>query len=559
MPSVVGQARPLRWLLVAPFSTNPSGRVTTASGERFARVMAKVGPHADVELPTGLGSAIRGTVTLAFERPRDFRMAEVAKRVEPLAKLTAIADELRRGTAPSAALDKVRAVVGEGPLVTALVGLDEPAPVEPPASAEPPSPAEPAPVEPAAAAAEPSEPSESSESTGGSALDAIFAKAQVSPPPAADPSAAAKSGLDAFIGAMRKGGGGPTTRSSSDKSLAKRMESLLREAVDAATRDLMTAPAVARLEDAWRGFREVVAAAPGADDLAIDIADAWIDGIAEVVAARLALPPMERPDAVFVAESLSDPAALTALATLAAAHQVPVVAEVPATVAGGQLEGHADLPPVPDDWTELRTAEVSRWLCVCANRMVAANEDAADGPRIVFASAVWGVAAMLSASVNQTAGPGQIFGRAGALVGPASHLGDGGETIATEQPVSIDRQRALAERGVLVLGSERGSDRLRLAAAPMVGAGPSGTSLPGQILAGRAARLTRAIRDELPPHATAQELTARIQEASTNFLPRVPAGSVALEVKTDDQGQVGVGGSIGPNLAGASFSFSSDL
>ena len=127
----------------------------------------------------------------------------------------------------------------------------------------------------------------------------------------------------------------------------------------------------------------------------------------------------------------------------------------------------------------------------------------------------------------------------------------------------MDQQRALADRGVLVLGGERGSDRLRLAAAPTVYAGgrTSGDDLqlPGRILAGRAARFTRAIRDELPPHATAQEVAARLAEASTNFLPRSPHGAVALQVRTDAQGNLEVEASIGAALAGASIAFSSDL
>jgi hypothetical protein len=83
--------------------------------------------------------------------------------------------------------------------------------------------------------------------------------------------------------------------------------------------------------------------------------------------------------------------------------------------------------------------------------------------------------------------------------------------------------------------------------------------LPGRILAGRAARFARAVRDELPPHATDQEVAARLAEASTNFLPRSPRGAVALQVRTDEHGKLGVEASISAVLAGASFEFSSDL
>ncbi len=93
----------------------------------------------------------------------------------------------------------------------------------------------------------------------------------------------------------------------------------------------------------------------------------------------------------------------------------------------------------------------------------------------------------------------------------------------------------------------------------MVGSADGDVQLPGRILAGRAARFTRAIRDELPPQATEQEVAARLAEASTNFLPRGERGAVALQVRTDPDGKVGVDASIGASLAGASFKFSSDL
>ena len=125
------------------------------------------------------------------------------------------------------------------------------------------------------------------------------------------------------------------------------------------------------------------------------------------------------------------------------------------------------------------------------------------------------------------------------------------------------RYAARSDRG-LIRGNNQDSvyagPRLLAVADGMGGhKGGDELQLPGRILAGRAARFTRAVRDELPPHATQQEVAARLAEASTNFLPRSPRGAVALHVRTDAQGKLEVEASISAALAGASFEFSSDL
>jgi len=553
MPFAVGQARPLRWLFAAPFSASPQGRVLGAAGERFQTLMSKLGPAATAEIPDDLGDSTHRKLALKFARPRDFRAAEVIKQVEFLATLSSIAEDLKRKGSLQGALAKLKSTVGDGPLVRAAQQLvDTPPKIETtPKNDGAPS------------TAEPTAPKAGKQ--GGSAIDAIFAQADIAPTPtAADTSSAAKSGLDAFIGAMRSSGTGSERSSSSTatKTQAQELAELLQRAVEAAVLDLMATPVIASLEITWRGFRTVVSAAPGADGLAIDMLDTDDAALVEHLTRRLDVPPMDRPDAVFVPFPIGSTETLAALASLGERHSTPIVTEVPDEATGAKLQTDADPASVaaPDSWTELRSSTATRWLCACKNAMVLANEEVGITRRIVLGSPVWGVAAMLSASVGQTGGPGQIFGRAGALVGPASYgLEPGDETIATEDVATIDHQRMLADHGVLVLGSERGSDRLRLAAAPMVHARQDDPQLPGQILVGRAARFTRAIRDDLPPHATEQEVAARLTEAATNFLPRSPRGAIALNVQTDEEGKLGVETSIGAALAGSSFKFSSDL
>jgi hypothetical protein len=562
MPQAVGQARPLRWLVAAPFSAPPTGRFAAASGERFRTLMSKLAPTATVEIPKGLGQAHDRRVKLEFQRPRDFRLAEVVERVDVLSRLWKLADELERAGKPDAALAKVRASVGEGELLRAVQQLiDGGSPAPATASA-------PAAGAPAATAGAPATAAETAPA--GSAIDAIFGKADVAAAPAkGDVATAAKSGLDAFIGAMRSKGD-TKAKPAAERSVAKQVAELLRRAVEATALDALAHPTVAALESSWRGLRMVASASPSADDLALDLLDTDAAELVSRLRPRLDVPPMERPDAVFVAIPIAAPEVLRTLAELGERYSVPIVVEVPDAATGSRLADGDELPPVPEPWAELRALPMSQWLCAVANAVVLANEEVGATRRIVLGSPVWGLAAMLSASVAQTGGPGQVFGRAGALVSPASSdLADGaqpGHTIATERLASVDQQRALAERGVLVLGSERGSDRLRLAAAPTVhavgqadGHAADELQLPGRILAGRAARFARAVRDELPPHATEREVAARLTEASTNFLPRSPRGAVALQVRVDEQGKLAVEASISAVLAGASFEFSSDL
>ncbi len=552
MPFAVGQARPLRWLVVAPFSAAPSGRVTAAAGERFATLMSRIGPKATVEIPDGLGDATTRTITLEFKRPRDFRLSEVIKRVDVLATLTEVADALARKPDIDTAVRKVRAAVGDGVLLQAMQSIREFEAA--PAATPTPTPS------PAAATA----PAPSAQSADGSdsPLDAIFGKADIAAPAAPDTTAAAKSGLDAFIGAMRGTKGASKRTSTTTKTEAQAIAQVIRHAVNGTALDLLAAPAIASLEASWRGFRTVVSASPGADDLALDMLDADAHDLAARLEARLDAPPMERPDAVFVGVPVSGASLLEQLAQLGETYSVPIVTEVPPATSGAILDGQ-EPPQAPEQWAQLQGLPAAAWLCATSNAMVLANEEVDDDVhRIVFGSPVWGIAAMVSASVSQTGGPGQIFGRAGALVGPASYALDGddaGRSIATERLASVEQQRTLADRGVLVIGSEQGSDRLRLAAAPTVHAGTDGLQLPGRILAGRAARFARAVRDDLPPHATDREVAARLAEASTNFLPRSPQGAVSLQIRTDEGGKLEVDASIGAALAGASFKFSSDL
>ncbi|MCA9711829.1 MAG: hypothetical protein KDK70_38690, partial [Myxococcales bacterium] len=395
----------------------------------------------------------------------------------------------------------------------------------------------------------------------GVSIDAIFGKVEVAKPAAPDAASVAKSSIDAFIGAMRKSSGTSPTKAVAAGSVAREVATLLLRTAEATAMELMASDPLAALETSWRGIRMVVSSSPGADDLAIDLLDSDDTELAARIEQRLDLPPMDRPDAVFVAPTIDSVATLAELASVGARWSVPIVVSAPVELTGLSLDDPASEPPVPAAWAELRARPQAQWLCVATNPVVLANEELGELQRTVLGSPSLAVAAMLSASVGQTGGPGQIFGRAGAMVGPASYRKGQGERAAflcTERLATTDQQRAVGKRGMLVLSCERGSDRLRLSAAPTVHGGGDDPQLPGRILAGRAARFTQAVRDELPPHATEREVAARLAQASGAFLPR-SQGAVVLEVRKDANGKVGVDASVGGGLAGAAFKFSSDL
>ena len=561
----VGQARPLRWLIVAPYCAPPTGRFALASGERFKTLMTKLGPKATVPVPQGLGEACRGQVTLGFDRPKDFRLDEVVGRIEVLGQMVTLAKELERGSKVETVITKLRSMLGQGPLLQAIERINDGEPAEPP---PPPATEAPAAPEPAATPSAASDTANAASAAGdgdapkgGVSIDAIFDKAEVAEP--APPAAAevAKSSIDAFIGAMRKSSGTRATKAVAAGSVARELAKFLRSAAQSTAVQLMNTPPIHAMETSWRGLRMVISSSPGADDLAIELLDSNEAEVLSLLQMRLDVAPMDRPDAIFLGIPIDSVTTLAAMAQLAAKASVPIVTEAPAELTGVSLDDPTSLPPIPEAWAQLRARPETAWLCVTTNPVVLANEEIGELQRTVFGSSTLAVAAMISASVGQTGGPGQIFGRAGALVGPASYRRGTGQRavfLSTAQLATVDQQRALGRRGVLTLSCERGSDRLRLAAAPTVHAKEDDLTLPGRILAGRAARFARAVRDELPPHATEREVAARLAQLSGSFLPRSD-GAVALEVRTDANGKVGVDASIGATLAGAAFKFSSDL
>ena len=501
--------------------------------------MGKLAPAAEVTVPDRLGSDEQRALSLKFSRPRDFQGRGIANMVEVLRELGEVADRLAKNGDLPAAIRQVRSLVGDGRLADALEGRT-PAPVAAPKHAP-----------------RPSAPMGSIASDDDDDDDPIFGKASI----ATDPEVTkkeAKSAVGSFISAIRSGS---APKKTDEVAPARDAAIVVHDAVGRMARDALAAPEVAVLERSWRSLRMVMAASPGADDLGVDAIDTDTAGLLGALEGPLSAEAFDRPDAVFVCEPISDPALLEALADLADAARVPIVVEVAPDQVGYAFEAEAP-KEAPESWTTLRGRASAGWLCAVVGEPVLVHDhgpDAVGGDRTVYGGGSAAIAAMAAASVGESATPANIVGKSGALVAPAAHeVSVSGErhTIPTRTFVSYTTQQALAERGIAALGSEVGTDRIRLGAAPMVG---GDMSLPGRILAGRAHRLAVEVRRQLGPQATAAELEQALDEASGVFLPRVGARDVTLRVRDASAGSLEVDTTIGAVLAGASIKFSSDV
>ena len=533
------EPRPLRWLIAAPFSASPAGKRVTVSGERFTTIMGQLAPAAEVTVPDRLGSAEQRTVAVKFGRPRDFQGRGIANMVEVLRELGEVADRLAKNGDLPAAIRQVRSLVGDGRLADALEGRT-PAPVA-------------APKRPAGSGRSDSFAS----SDDADDDDPIFGKASVAKDPEVTKKEA-KTAVGSFISAIRSGG---ATKKTDEVAPGRDAAVVVRDVLGLTARDVLDSPEVAALERSWRSLRMVMAASPGADDLRVDAVDADPAGVLDALKGPLSAEAFDRPDAVFVAEPISDPGLLEALADLADGARVPIVVEIRASAAGYRI-GDDNPGDVPEAWTSLRSRASAGWLCAVVGQAVLAHDHGTDvvgGDRLVCGGGSAAIAAMAAASVGESATPANVVGKSGALVAPGAHevfVAGERQTIPTRAFISYTTQRALADRGITALGSEVGTDRIRLAAVPMVG---GDMSLPARILAGRAHRLAVEVRRQLGPQATAAELDQALEEASGVFLPRVGARDVTLRVRDASAGNLEVDTTIGAVLAGASIKFSSDV
>ena len=333
---------------------------------------------------------------------------------------------------------------------------------------------------------------------------------------------------------------------------------LVKAAVDQSAEDVLGHPIVNALETSWRGLRMVVAAAPGDDDLRIDLADIGPDDVVGLLERLLSDAAFERPDAVFFTYPLDDIGTLERVSELASEANVPVVVAVDPSLYGASASAPGKVGDVPEVWTEFRRCAATRCLAATANPIVLANDDG----RLVIGSPALAVAAILSSSVSSSGALAATVGRAGAFTAPAAWDVDTGrgdlDTIPTAVFADVAAQRAAANCGVIVLGSERSSDQVMLTAVPVVHASRDAVSLPATILLGRAKRLATFVRERLPPNATPAEIRQAFDEASGAFLPRGPSGSARFDA-SQQGGALSVRVSLGAAATGVEVEDDFDL
>ncbi len=470
----------LRWLLAGRFTGQPSGQALIVSRKNFSEKLAAAGLKVSVEVPDTFAGSGQRKLELAFSKLNDFSLAGVAALSPPLQALAALAKDLgsanpEQRPSREQVLERVVAAVGAGELSERLSGLM---------------------------------------------------------PPSEAPAAKSKDVVGAIVASVRGEGykiGAPE---------AKKARALIEDQLYAVANAALHTTEVQTLEGAWRGLAFIVAQIPKAGDLELVILDVSPDAsLAANITAALPDDPGEQPDAIFVVDPVTTPAALTALADLAESFSIATLA-----FAGADA---------PDD---LRAGEACRWLALVTNRFAVS----ADGKHRCFASPVLAVAAMLSASQITHGTAARVFGQPGALSAPAvSHLEDG-ETMA---PVEAILPRAALEeksaQGITVLGCVKNSDRLVLASFPTLKAG--GVSFPAQLITGRVLRFARWVRDQLVPTNTAEEITQIYGEASRIFLfPGVEKG-YHVAVQKQDTGNLLVSAWVSEPLCGMDLRFSFPL
>ena len=220
-------------------------------------------------------------------------------------------------------------------------------------------------------------------------------------------------------------------------------------------------------------------------------------------------------------------------------------------------------PAASETWTALREDPCGAWLAVAHNPVVVAHETLDAGPRTVLAPATAGVAAILSSSLADGGTLAAAVGRWGWWWRrrPTTSIWRARAGSRRSPPPSSATSRACRGSptpGWSPSGARPVRDRFFVVAAPTVAAGPDTGTLPARILAGRAARLARAVRDRLPPDASEAELTAAFEQASGAFLPGGPSGAVRL-TPTRVAGKLQVDVELSPRLLGGALSLSFEL
>ncbi len=515
----------LRWLVVARLGDTPSARNLP-----LAETLDQLGLTTQVDLGPTLGAVAELPVTLTFTRLSSFSVANVLTAA-PLSSLVALSQRLggppSKCPAPAELLAAVASVTGEGRLHRELTALF--APSAPPAEATP----SPAPTPPGAdlVAELLAAPATVAHNRPAAIVDAILGSGRTPRPPARE-SAALRAARDYL-----------------DITLA------------AAARAALDDPTVRARESLWRGLKLLHGHTPTASGLRVRILDSDLTGLPALLDALVDDEPMDRPDAIFLADPVTDLTDIPALVGHAAAIHVPLVISLdPAALACADLDALTHLADdgasIPASWTALRDDDDSRWLAAAVNPYTLVSEGAGPARRVLFGAPALALAAILSASARDTGGLASLA-RPGIVRAPntwdPTTGPDTGASIPTARFAPLRTQARLAALGLTALGSPRNSDSLVVAACPTVRASADAVSLPAQILTGRIVRFAFWALAQVPPGSPAAAVVTLFSEAAKVFLfPGLPPEAANLGADVDTTGtHVTITASVHPSIAGA--------
>lgn len=543
----------VHWLLLGALSNSPTGRRFTLDLESFAAAFTAAKLSAKLDIGPALGAAGKHEVELSFGELKHYAIKHVLASLPVIAELRKLADELAgassRRPSAEAAVARVVALVGEGPLATELGKLLNEPETSPAPAAEP---------EPAAKPASPD------------LVDELLERGVAK-------QAESKRAVDSFITAIRG-----STSKVADKGtpVPRRARELIETAVFGAVNAILNHPSVTEPEALWRGLKLVVEQCPKRSGMLVEVVDVGPGQFESAIKACLDDEAMNRPDAFFVFDGFHHRSLvaeqLQSLASLAEDLHAPVVVGIGPAIF--DVEDAEDVNQVlrdakpdasaalPEGWADLRADEVSRWMSVVFNDPVVAVEGAGAARRSVFGNPVFVLAAMLAASFRHTGGFARIMGKDGSLKAPGLHEvtkgREVGSTIPTAAFLSIKAQSELAELGIIGLGSGRNTDMIALSTVPTLRGSKDAVPLPAQILTGRLVRFGMWVAEQVPAGTPRDQVAKLFTDASTVFLfPGLSEGARldAGVVDGSDGPAIRLVATVSPRLAAIPFEVGFDL
>ncbi len=507
------ESGPVRWLVLAAFTPKPTGAAFSATAEGVKSAMEA----AQIVVPL---SKTQSSANISIPSLRSCTLAGIA--ASALTGLQTILDELSAGDCGLELLpDRIGEIVGQEAELTKAVSA----------------------LVTSAAASAAATPAKGAGKSGApkDVVDAIFAKVDSGSTVA--PATPAQSAVSAFIGANKK----PKGRTgAAPRNLVKKIKYAVEDAIMTRAAAILASSEVVGIESTWRGLNFLVNQCPTSAGMQVDCVDTTSDKVCKVIRELLDDEQSELPDAIFIAEPTTDIDKIRELAELGEELQVPIVVATEASLFSAtnldEVIAGLDTPygGLPASWQELVAEEATRWLSLVINQIVVFSEGAGSARRVVLASPVFGVAAMLAASYKDTGDYSRLYGKAGSLAAPASwSLKSGrfsGVAVPTEAFFSAATQSKLANLGVLGMGSARNSELLALNAAPTLRSSQSALPLPSQILAGKVVRFALWARQQVPADASDEEVSALFQEAAHVFLFRGATEGITFQAEAEGQG-----------------------